>query len=161
MMMNGTVVCAVRDGAQNDDAVAQAVAVSEQLGLRLVLAYVADGVATPGNGDGTASANGDRQAAERRLAELADAHGIGESAERRVEVGDPARLLGQIAGEEAADVIVVGAQASRWGRRRLKGKLVQQLETLRPVPVLIAPPRNGAEGSYYERQKERAFRSYV
>src|SRR5437764_449091 len=50
--MQGTLVCAVADGAGNDDAVAQSVAVSERLGLRLVLAHVVDGIAGLDDGDG-------------------------------------------------------------------------------------------------------------
>ena len=52
--MHGTLICAVTDGAENDDAVAQAVAISERLGLRLVLTHVVDGIGG-GNGDGEES----------------------------------------------------------------------------------------------------------
>jgi nucleotide-binding universal stress UspA family protein len=129
------------DGAENDDAVAQAVAVSERLGLRLVLAHVVDGVASLGDGDESVTMRGDREAAERELAELAEDHQVDESAERRVVVGDPPPLLAQIAGEEAADLIVVGAQTRGWGRRGLESRLAEELEAETPVPVLIAPPR--------------------
>ena len=63
-------------------------------------------------------------------------------AERRVAVGDSAVLLGQIASEEAADVIVVGARKRGWGRRGLESRLAEELETETPVPVVIAPPRD-------------------
>ena len=140
--MHGTLVCAVTDGTENDDAVAQAAALSERLGLRLVLAHVADGIAPLGNGDGESiTMRGDRSAAERRLEELARNHDLDESAERRVAVGDPTALLGQIASEEAADVIVVGARTRGWWRRGLESRLAQELESETPVPVLIAPPR--------------------
>ena len=140
--MQGTLLCAVTDGAENDDAVAQAAEVSERLGLRLVLAHVADGITALGNGDDESiTMKSDRNAAERRLEELARDHELDESAERRVAVGDPAALLGQIASEEAADVIVVGARPCGWGRRRLESRLARELETETPVPVLIAPPR--------------------
>lgn len=138
--MHGTVVCAVAEGMENDDAVARAAEVSERLGLRLVLAHVVDAVVVPDYGDDGAgvTARGDRRAAERRLMELARSHGV-EGADRRIEVGDPPTLLGQIATEEAADVIVVGVPEKRWGRRRLESKLADGLETETPVPVLIAP----------------------
>jgi nucleotide-binding universal stress UspA family protein len=140
--MNGTLVCAVTDGAENDDAVAQAVALSERLGLRLVLAHVGDGIALVGNDDDeSVTMKGDRRAAERRLEELARDHALDDGADRRVAVGDPAALLGRIASEEAADVIVVGARTRGWGRRGLESRLAQELETETPVPVLIAPPR--------------------
>ena len=154
--MHGTLVCAVTDGAENDDAVAQAVAVSERLGLRLVLAHVVDGIAPlgSGNGDGeTITMKGDRMEAERRLAELARGHDLDGSAERRVAVGDPAALLGQIASEEAADVIVVGARTRGWGRRGLESPLAQDLETETPVPVLIAPPRKRRQAANGARQR--------
>jgi nucleotide-binding universal stress UspA family protein len=139
--MQGTLVCAVTDGAENDDAVAQAAAISERLGLRLVLAHVADGIAPLGNGgDESVTMKGDRRAAERLLDDLVRNHDLGGSAERRVAVGDSATLFGQIASEEAADVIVVGARTRGWARRGLESRL-QELETETPVPVLIAPPR--------------------
>jgi nucleotide-binding universal stress UspA family protein len=137
--MHGTLVCAVTDGAETEDAVAQAAEVSERLGLRLVLAHVADGFGADGS-DESVTMKADRKAAERRLAELAREHDLDPSAERRVAVGDAATLLGQIATEEAADVIVVGARARGWGRG-LESRLARQLETETPVPVLIAPPR--------------------
>jgi nucleotide-binding universal stress UspA family protein len=142
--MHGTLICVVTEGAENDDAVAQAVAISERLDLRLVLTHVVDGISLgngTGNGEESITMKGDRTAAERRLAELARDHGIDEGAGRRVAVGDSATLLGQIASEEAADVIVVGARTRGWGRRGLESRLAQELETETPVPVLIAPPR--------------------
>jgi nucleotide-binding universal stress UspA family protein len=140
--MQGTLVCVVADGAENNDAVAQSVALSERLGLRLVLAHAVDGIAGFGNGDGESiTMKGNRVAAERRLEELARDHALDESAARRVAVGDPAAVLGQIASEEAADVIVVGGRKRGWARRRLDSRLAQELETETPVPVLVAPPR--------------------
>ena len=140
--MRGTVVCAVTEGEWSDGAVAHAVAVSEGLGLRLVLAHVVDGIGAAGNGgDESVTMSADRKAAERRLHELALDHGVADSAERRVVIGEPAALVGQIAAEEAADVIVVGSRARGWGRRGLTSRLAEELETETPVPVLIAPPR--------------------
>jgi len=140
--MHGTLICAVTDGAENDDAVARAVAISERLGLRLVLAHVADGIAAVGHGGGESiTMKGDRVAAARRLAQLARDHGVDHSAEQRVAVGEPAALVGRIASEEAADVIVVGARTRGWGRRGLESRLAQELETETPVPVVIAPPQ--------------------
>jgi nucleotide-binding universal stress UspA family protein len=140
--MQGTLVCVLTDGDENGDAVALGAEVSERLGLRLVLAQAVDGIdrAGPGGEYESVSVKASRQGAERRLAQLADEHGVRERAERRVAVGDRAALLGRIAAEEAADVIVVGAPARGW-RRRLDGRLADELETETPVPVLIAPPR--------------------
>ena len=139
--MRGTLVCAVTDGADNDDAVEQAIALSERLGLRLALAHVADGISALGHVDESLTMKADRQAAEQRLEELAREHDLEQTAERRVAVGDPATLLGRIASEEAADVIVVGARTRGWMRRSLESRLAEELESETHVPVLIAPPR--------------------
>ena len=140
--MRGTLVCAVTDGDETDDALALGAELSERLGLRLVLAHAVDGIDAIGNGDDgeSVTTKASRRGAERRLAQVADQHGVADRAERRVAVGEPAVLLGQIAAEEAADMIVVGARARGW-RRRLDSRLAGELETETPVPVLIAPPR--------------------
>ena len=141
--MRGTLVCAVTKSEESAGALALSAELSERLGLRLVLAHVVDGIGGLGNGDGVESVSmqADRQGAERRLARLAQEHGLAEGAARRVSVGEPAALLGQIAAEEAADLIVVGSSERGRLRRGLDSRLAQQLETTTPVPVLIAPPR--------------------
>jgi nucleotide-binding universal stress UspA family protein len=144
--MQGTVVCVVSDGAENDDAVEQAIAFSERLGLRLVLAHVVEGITTLGHGDESVTMKAEREAAERLLADLARDHRIEETAERRVAVGDPASVLGQIASEEAADVIVIGARTRGWRRRHLDSRLAEELETETPLAVLIAAPRGRRAG---------------
>jgi nucleotide-binding universal stress UspA family protein len=139
--MSGTLVCAMTDGEESAEALELGAALSERLGLRLVLAHAVDGLDGGGNGQGeSVTVKASREGAERRLERLAEEHGVARRAERRVAVGDPAGLLGQIAAEEAADVIVVGARARGW-RRRLDTRLADELESETPVPVLIAPPR--------------------
>ena len=138
--MRGTLVCAVTYGEESADALALSAELSERLGLRLVLAHAVDGIGIGGGGGESVTMKANRQGAERRLARLADEHGVADRAEKRVAVGEPAALLGQIAAEEAADVIVVGARARGW-RKRLESGLVDKLETETPLPVLIAPPR--------------------
>jgi nucleotide-binding universal stress UspA family protein len=143
--MRGTLVCAVTKGEESADALLLSAELSERLGLRLVLAHAVNGIDGLGNGGGdgveSVSMQADRQGAERRLARLAHEHGVADRAERRIAVGEPAALLGQIAGEEAADLIVVGSRVRGRLRRGLDSRLARQLETATPVPVLIAPPR--------------------
>jgi nucleotide-binding universal stress UspA family protein len=141
--MRGTLVCAVTNAEESEDVVALGARLSERLGLRLVLAHAVDGIAAVGNDDSNESVTmkQSRQGAERRLRQLAEQHGVVATAERRVAIGDPAVLLGQIAAEEAADVIVVGARSRGWRRRSLDSRLADELETETPVPVLLAPPR--------------------
>jgi nucleotide-binding universal stress UspA family protein len=142
--MRGTIVCGVTDSEGGRAALAVAAGLSERLGLRLVLAHVADGIAPlDGKGEGSESdttrANHERGA--RLVARLAAEHGVAGSAEQRSAVGDPALLLAQIAAEEAADLIIVGSRARGRLRRGHEGRLIRQLETETPVPVVIAPPR--------------------
>jgi nucleotide-binding universal stress UspA family protein len=142
--MRGTLVCAVTDREESTDALALSAELSKRLGLRLVLAHTVDGINAFAGGDGNESLTmkQSRQGAERRLTKLADEHGVADRAVKRIAVGEPAALLGQIAAEEAADVIVVGARARGW-RKRLESRLADELETETPVPVLIAAPRMG------------------
>jgi nucleotide-binding universal stress UspA family protein len=117
-------MCAVTGSAESDDALALGADLSERLGLRLVLAHALDELDEVDDGDyGASLMEATRQGAELLVA-----------------LGEPAASIGQIAAEEAADVIVVGARARGW-RKRLESNLADQLETETPVPVLIAPPR--------------------
>jgi nucleotide-binding universal stress UspA family protein len=82
-----------------------------------------------------------REGAARLLARLAAEYGVADRAERHSGFGNAAALIGQIAAEEAADLIVVGARLSGRMRRGLESRLAEQLASETPVPVLIAPPR--------------------
>ena len=132
-------MCAVSDGEESADALKLGAQLSERLGLRLVLAHAVDGINGTDDEECVAM-RANRESAERRLAMLAEAHGLAQRADRRVAVGEPATLLGQIAAEEAADVIVVGAPAHGW-RKRLESRLADELGIETHLPVLIAPPR--------------------
>jgi nucleotide-binding universal stress UspA family protein len=142
--MRGTIVCGVTDSDEGRGALVVAAELSQRLGLRLVLAHIADGIApldVNGEGSESVTTRADRQGAARLVARLAAEHGVGGSAEQRSAVGDPAALLGQIAAEEAADLIVVGSRARGRLRRSLESRLARQLETETAMPVLIALPR--------------------
>jgi nucleotide-binding universal stress UspA family protein len=142
--MRGTVVCGVTDVDEGRGALAVAAELSETLALRLVLVHVADGgarVDVRGNGSDSVATRVGHERGVRLLAHLAAEHGVAGSAEQRALVGDPATLLGQIAAEEAADLIVVGSRARGRLRRGVDSQLARQLETETPVPVVIAPPR--------------------
>ena len=102
---------------------------------------MASGPSRAGRRVGERLDEGEREGAARLLRRLAAEYGVADSAERRSAVGDAAAMLGQIAAEEAADLIVVGARARGRLRRGLESQLADQLETETPVPVLIAPPR--------------------
>jgi nucleotide-binding universal stress UspA family protein len=144
--MRGTMICGVTDSDEGRGAVELGVELSKRLGLRLVLAHVAPGFyPSEAVEDGAESVvmKGDRIQAERLLADLAEEYGVTETAERRSGVGDRGALLGQIAAEEAADVIVVGSRARGWRGGGLQSRLAQELRAATPVPILIAPPSSG------------------
>ena len=112
--MRGTIVCGVTDSEEGRSALAVAAELSQRLGLRLVLVHVADGIAARdvnGEGNESVTTRAGREGAARLVARLAAEHGVAGSAEQRSAVGDPAALLGQIAADEAADLIVVGSRA--------------------------------------------------
>ena|SRR5688500_2409926 len=145
--MRGTLVCAVNDNDDGRTALEMSVGLSERLGLRLVLAYVSDGirpVAADADGAESVTMKASREGSARLLGRLAAEYGVAESAERRSGTGDAAAVIGQIAAEEAADLIVVGARARGRLRRGLDWRLAEQLGSETPVPVVIAPPRGQA-----------------
>jgi nucleotide-binding universal stress UspA family protein len=146
--MRGTVICGVVDNDEGRAAVELGIELSERLGLRLVLAHVAQGFYPHDAAEdiGSVAMRGDRIQAERLLASLAEEYGITETAERRSSVGDRAALLGQIAAEEAADVILVGSRVRGWRRRGLQSSLAEELKAATSVPVLIAPPSSRRRG---------------
>lgn len=146
--MRGTMVCNVGDTEEGRAALELAAGLSKRLGLRLVLAHIASGITLDDDGGEageSVSMLAARQGATRLLDRLAVEYGVA-GVERREAVGDEAALLGQIAAEEAADVIVVGARPRGRLRRGLVSKLAEQLETETPVPVLIALPRTRGTG---------------
>ena len=145
--MRGTIICGVDDGDEGRGAVELGVELSQRLGLRLVLAHVAQGFYSHDAAeDESVAMKGDRIQAERLLVRLAEEYGIAETAECRSGVGDRAALLGQIAAEEAADVIVVGSRVRGWRGRGLRSSLAEELEAATPVPILIAPPTSLRRG---------------
>jgi len=140
--MRGTLVCGLTDNDDGRTALETAVELSERLGLRLVLAYARDGIGlVDADGAESVSMKANREGAARLLARLASEYGVAESAERRSGTGDAAAIIGQVAAEEAADVIVVGGRMRGRLRRGLESRLAEQLESETPVPVVIAPPR--------------------
>ena len=144
--MRGTIVCGVTDSDEGHAALELGVELSERLGMRLVLAHVAEGLAPlDGYGDDNESVTmkGNRRGGELLLARFAREHGVGDTAECRVSVGKPALRVRRIAAEEAAVAIVVGSQARRWPGRSFESRLAEKLKGETPVPILIAPPANG------------------
>jgi nucleotide-binding universal stress UspA family protein len=141
--MGGTVVCGVNESRGARDAARVAGALSEQLELRLVLAYVVDGFTgaegTVGDDESVTTMQA-RQGGKRLLDRLAAEQRLN-GADQRIEVGDPAERLAEIAAEERAALILVGARAQgrRW-RPMLRSDLSRDLARVTSCPVLVVPP---------------------
>jgi nucleotide-binding universal stress UspA family protein len=148
--MRGTLVCGVDDSGDARRALETAVGLSDRLGLRLVLAHVRVGIepiAVNGDGAESVSMKASREGAARLLARLAVEYGVADRAETRFGTGDAAMVIGQIAAEEAADLIVVGSRARGWLRRGFDSRLAEQLGSETPVPVLVVPPDGRRTGT--------------
>ena len=124
--LRGTVVCDVTD-PEGRNAAAFAQALGTRLGLRVVLALVLDSVRS-----------GAQKTATSTLTAIANE--LGDGVEIRLEVGDRVEALARVAGEEGADLVIVGARAVGLGGRNLRCRLVRDLEAETAVPVLVAPP---------------------
>ena len=134
-----TILCAVDESPGAAEAVAVASDLSNDLGLRLVLAHVVDGYRRS-NGmtkDGIQA----QEDGQRLLERIARTHSLEGSADRRTEVGDRASELSRIAGEEAAAMIVLGSNNRSRRRRSLISRLSAELRSTAACPVVVVPPR--------------------
>ncbi len=130
--MAGTIVCGVDGSPAAVEAARVATDLGEQLDLRVVLVHVADGF----------TSDHARVGGERLVKRMAAEQGLDEI-EARIEVGDPAEWLAQVAAEERAALILVGARSRRrpW-RTLLRRDLARDLAGVTPCPVLVVPPKD-------------------
>ena len=140
--MGRTVVCGVNESPGARHAARVAGALSEGLGLRLVLAHVVDGAAVADGtiGDDESVMTTDARAGGKRLLDRLVAEQHIDGAVQRIEVGDAAERLAEIAADERAALILVGARARwRW-RPTLRSDLSRDLTHVTCCPVLVVPP---------------------
>lgn len=140
--MNGTVLCGVDDTDSGKRALSAAVDLSRRLRLRLVVVHV---IEVTRGAEGAVDLDADerfwrdRAGARAQLSELLEPHGLVATPERRIVVGDVANRLAQIAVDDAADLIIVGATRPRRRRsRRRLPSMVDRLAMETPVSVLVA-----------------------
>jgi nucleotide-binding universal stress UspA family protein len=145
--MRGTILCWVDDSPHGRAALRAAVDLSDRLKLRLVLAHVASGGDDAGD-DEDEPRTRRREGAARLVERLASEHRLSDRTERRSAVGDPATLLGQMAAEEAADLIVIGAPARARLRRSSESRLAEHLESTTMVPVVLVPQRSRGQSPW-------------
>jgi nucleotide-binding universal stress UspA family protein len=148
--MNGSIVCGLDGSADSQAALEVASGLATRLGSRLVLAHVAHVAHIPyaaayplGGPAGPAALMTERaeevEEGERLLEEVAVAAGLPDAA-RRVEVGEPAERLAEIAEREGADLIVVGSRGRGAFRAAFLGSVSNSLVGVARCPVLIVPP---------------------
>jgi nucleotide-binding universal stress UspA family protein len=142
-MMNGTLLCGTHETDGGRRALEFSIDLAQRLDLRLVVATIAEVnpgfVAMPITAD--ESLRHEWMRAERRLEALVRAYGVHDAVERRVGLGDVAGRLAEIAAEEAADLIVIGAERSGRKGRRITHSIADQLASESSIPALVAVPR--------------------
>jgi nucleotide-binding universal stress UspA family protein len=112
---NGTIVCVVDDLATADAALHVSRSLADRFDARILLVRLAENNDGPNGGPDT------------------------EHEERSIFEGDPAEAVARIAMDEAAGLIVVGAQRGlRAGTFR--SVLAEDLATTAACPVVVAPP---------------------
>ena len=131
----GTIVCAVDDSPEAEEALRAAVRLSGDAGLRLVAVHVKERADAGSNGRAAAEERG-QQLLDRLLA----AQGPNGRVEKRVEVGERANELARVAAEEAASVLLVGSRRRHWWRGRRTSKLTADLAATATCPVVVVPP---------------------
>jgi nucleotide-binding universal stress UspA family protein len=136
--MAGTIVCVVKDSLEGRAAAQVASAISQRLDLRLVLVHALPGLPRASKKSLSQQLKTDARRALEKIAP--EARGPG-GPDIRIEIGDGAELLAQVAAEEGADLIVLGSCKGGFGGRQLRCPLARELEATTRVPVLIAPPQ--------------------
>jgi nucleotide-binding universal stress UspA family protein len=145
----GTILCGVNESAGSRNAARVAGALSKRLELRLVLVHVADGFTVAGGStanDESVTTKQARRGGKKLLDQLTAEQGL-RGAEQRIEVGDPAERLAQVAAEERAALIIVGACEQRRLRPTLRSDLSQEIARVTPCPVFVVPPAATERGT--------------
>jgi nucleotide-binding universal stress UspA family protein len=140
--MAGTVLCGVNESAGARNAARVAAALSKRLELRLVLVHVVDAFTTADGSAGNDESVTTMQARSegKRLLDQLTAEQALRGVEQRIEVGDPAERLAQVAAEERAALILVGARTRRRWRPTLRSDLSRDIARVTPCPVFVVPP---------------------
>jgi nucleotide-binding universal stress UspA family protein len=137
-----SIVCGVDGSPDARAALRVAAELSNQLGLRLVVAHVAQpavvalrvaGPLAPG------LTNADVDAAERLTEQMVVDEGLVD-AERRVALGFPAEGLADLADDERAELIVVGSRGRGAFKTAFLGSVSSDLIGVARCPVLVVPP---------------------
>lgn len=147
--MSASIVCGVDGSAYSQAALRVAGRLSERLGLKLVVAHVAEPAYIPyaasvpfgGMAGGyalTEEVESREEAAERLVGQIVVDSGL--DVERRALVGVPADRLAALAEDEDAELIVVGSRGRGAFKSAFLGSVSNSLVDVARCPVLIVPP---------------------
>lgn len=141
--MEGSIICGVDGSNESRVALRVAAQLSGQLGLRLVLAHVAQAaVFAPAYGSApiveTPTGHEFRVGAE-LLEELAVDEGLTDATLRPL-YGLPAERLADLGDEEDAELIVVGSRGRGAFKAAFLGSVSRDLIGVARCPVLVVPP---------------------
>lgn len=152
--MDQSLVCGIDSSEESRAGLRVAAHLSRRLGLRLVVAHVAQAALFPPPYGTTPivepATEADFRLAEELLERVAWKEGITD-AESRALHGVPAERLAGLAEEEGAALIVVGSRGRGAFRSALFGSVSQDLLRIARCPVLVVPldatatPRSGSE----------------
>ena len=141
--MPGSVVCGVDGSPEARDAARVAADLAARLGLRLVIAHVAQVAAVSGGGRFHPApwpgGLDESELAARMLVERV-VHEAEVHAEQCVLVGVPAERLAELADEEHAELIVVGSRGRGAFRSVFLGSVSHNVVGLARCPVVVVPP---------------------
>jgi nucleotide-binding universal stress UspA family protein len=145
--MEGSLICGVDGSAESRVALRVAAQLSGRLGLRLVVAHVAQAaVYAPAYGSApvmTKPTDAELRAGEELLEELALDEGLADVTLRPLS-GLPAERLADLGDEESAELIVVGSRGRGAFRAAFLGSVSRDMIGIARCPVLVVPPAAAA-----------------
>ena len=147
-------ICGVGDAADSGDVLGAAEALSRDLGAELVLVHVAEGGRPssdrpPFPFDPATYRSGALEFGASFLQRQAGAT-LTAGARGRVELGDPAARLAEVAREERASLVVVGWRGRRFPRSsRLLNRLMRRCD----CPVVVVRRAAGADDDRADRER--------
>ena len=146
--MSRSIVCGVDGSPEAQAALGVASRLSDQLGLRLVVAYVSQAAlfaAGPGPGPVMTTPTEEELRSGAALVEKVVREERLLGAEQRSVYGLPAERLADLADEEDAELIVVGSRGRGAFKAAFLGSVSRDLIGVARCPVLVVPP--GATGA--------------
>src|SRR5687768_10471233 len=164
--MSRSILCGVDGSADSELALKTAVRLSSRLGLKLVIAHVAEAAYIPysaaapfggmaGRDAVVAEVDAQEEVAERLLEHVALKAGL-TGVEHRASVGQPAERLADLADEEDAELIVVGSRGRGAFKAAFLGSVSNDLIGVARCPVVIVPA--GAQAFVYQHADLAALR---